>query len=163
MTPQLQPVSLTSFPHLYSCLPTARSISRTLFNVFDYLPHTSQTSFDPISVHVPLKIKQKIWEGRFIKLSILPKSARDLAEDELHGQIQIRNGTIGAWLKTSLAHSCSSRSKRQRSLFSWALWWKYTALERGDLLTTCETYVCHFYLIHVVFKNILFNDWLLWL
>lgn len=59
--------------------------SQDLFNVFDYQPHTSQSSFDPISVHISLKIKQKTWESRFFKLSILPKSARDLAKDKSHG------------------------------------------------------------------------------
>ena len=33
--------------------------------------------FDPIGYNIPQKLKQKIWEGRFIDLSLLLKSARE--------------------------------------------------------------------------------------
>lgn len=85
---------LTSFPPHYSRLLISRLLPQGPPNVVDYQPHTSESSFDTISVHVPSKIKQKIWKGKFIGLYILLKFAWDLAEDELHGQIQIRNGTM---------------------------------------------------------------------
>jgi len=36
--------------------------------------------FDPVSAHIPLRIKEKIWKGEFIQLSILLKFARDLVQ-----------------------------------------------------------------------------------
>ena len=33
--------------------------------------------FDPIGYHIPQKLKGQIWEGRFIDLSLLLKSARE--------------------------------------------------------------------------------------
>ena len=33
--------------------------------------------FDPIGYHIPQKLKEQIWEGRFIDLSLLLKSARE--------------------------------------------------------------------------------------
>lgn len=65
------------------------------FNISDYQPPHTPSSIDPISAHVPLKVKQKIWEGKFVDLSILLKSARELSDHlETQGQIQIRNGTM---------------------------------------------------------------------
>lgn len=57
------------------------------FNEVDYQPSQATSSFDTNTAHVPTKIKQKIWEGKFTELSVLLKSARE-------GQIQIRNGAM---------------------------------------------------------------------
>ncbi len=37
--------------------------------------------FDPVASHIPQKIKDKIWKGEYINLSIILRSARDLAYD----------------------------------------------------------------------------------
>lgn len=56
-----------------------------------YTPSTS----DPVSAHVPMKIKEKIWAGEYIDLAIFLKSARDMAtETELNGDIAIKGGQL---------------------------------------------------------------------
>jgi len=52
--------------------------------------------FDPISVHIPSKIKEKIWSGEFLDLGILLKSHRDLAMDymPLDGDLSIKGGML---------------------------------------------------------------------
>lgn len=50
---------------------------------------------DPISAHIPTKIKDKIWNGEFIDLNMLLKSAKDLAnESNIHGNLAIRGGVL---------------------------------------------------------------------
>ena len=47
--------------------------------------------FDPIGYNIPQKLKQKIWEGRFIDLSLLLKSVRELnMADESAGDLIIK-------------------------------------------------------------------------
>lgn len=61
----------------------------------DYLPPTTPSYTDPLSAHVPLTLKQKIWQGKFIDISVLVKSARELLDhNESQGEIQIKNGRM---------------------------------------------------------------------
>ena len=65
------------------------------FDIQEYQPCVTTSTFDPISSHVPQKMKIKIWEDQFIDLSLLLKSARELVDHvDTQGQIQIRNGTM---------------------------------------------------------------------
>jgi hypothetical protein len=41
-------------------------------------PEKILSVFEPISAHIPVKIKEKIWNGEFIEWSVLLKSNRDL-------------------------------------------------------------------------------------
>jgi hypothetical protein len=38
--------------------------------------------FDPISSHIPLKLKEKAWKGDFIDFHLLLKSARELVNEQ---------------------------------------------------------------------------------
>lgn len=49
-----------------------------LFDISDYQPVQTVTTFDSLGGHIPLKLKQKIWEGKFIDLALLLKSAIEL-------------------------------------------------------------------------------------
>ena len=74
------------------------------FYVQDFQPPTITSIFDRISAHVPQQLKTKIWQGQFIDLSVLLKSARELNElADMQGQIQIRNGTM--WLVKQKSNS----------------------------------------------------------
>ena len=56
-------------------------------------PSDSSSVFDPISSHIPVKIKEKIWKGEFIDLNLLLKSAKDLVnEPSLEGELAIKGG-----------------------------------------------------------------------
>lgn len=63
------------------------------FNLSDFTPVPEVSCFDNVGHHVPLKLKQKIWEGQFIALSLLLKSAKEI-NNSLGGQgeIKIRDG-----------------------------------------------------------------------
>ena len=51
--------------------------------------------FDPISSHIPVKIKERVWAGEFIDLNLLLNSARDLAdESHLEGDLTVRGGVL---------------------------------------------------------------------
>ncbi|XP_056014183.1 uncharacterized protein LOC130052644 [Ostrea edulis] len=58
------------------------------------LPCQITSTCDDIGSHVPLKLKQKIWEGGFIDLSVLLKSATELEQFESHGDLQLVNGKL---------------------------------------------------------------------
>ena len=45
------------------------------------MPTFTPSFTDPISAHIPLKIKEKIWAGEYIDLYVLLKSVRELATD----------------------------------------------------------------------------------
>jgi hypothetical protein len=50
---------------------------------------------DPISAHIPLKMKEKIWAGEYIDLYVLLKSVRELATDsQLSGDLSIKGGQL---------------------------------------------------------------------
>jgi len=58
-------------------------------------PNYTTSVFDPISEHIPQKIKEKIWAGEYVDLSLLLKSAKDLfSESHLTGNLQINGGQI---------------------------------------------------------------------
>lgn len=66
-----------------------------LFEISDYQPVQTITTFDPLGSHIPHKLKQKIWEGKFIDLALLLKSAIELANEiESKGELQIRDGKM---------------------------------------------------------------------
>jgi len=49
--------------------------------------------FDPISSHIPVKIKEKIWKGEFIDLNLFLKSAKDLVDEpSLESELAIKGG-----------------------------------------------------------------------
>lgn len=66
-----------------------------LFDISDYQPVQTVTTFDSLGGHIPLKLKQKIWEGKFIDLALLLKSAIELDNEiESKGELQIRDGKM---------------------------------------------------------------------
>jgi hypothetical protein len=38
---------------------------------------------DPVSAHIPIKVKEKIWRGEYIHFGVLLKSAKELAPDSM--------------------------------------------------------------------------------
>ncbi|XP_052076053.1 uncharacterized protein LOC127714117 [Mytilus californianus] len=61
----------------------------------DQSPPYISSVFDPISSHIPVKIKEKIWNGEFIDLNILLKSTRDLVnEQNLEGELVVKGGVL---------------------------------------------------------------------
>ena len=51
--------------------------------------------FDPIGYHIPQKLKEQIWEGRFINLSFFFKSTRKLnMGDASAGDLTIKGGKL---------------------------------------------------------------------
>jgi len=68
--------------------------------------------FDPIGYHIPQKLKEQIWEGRFIDLSLLLKSARELnMADESAGDLIIKGGKLAV-----------ERKVQQKSIYNINLW-----------------------------------------
>ena len=56
-------------------------------------PSNISSFFYPISSHIPVKIKDKIWKGEFIDLNLFLKSAKDLVNDpSLEGELAIKGG-----------------------------------------------------------------------
>ena len=54
--------------------------------------------FDSVSAHIPLKIKEKIWGGEYIEMSLLLKSAKDLVSDtQLNGELAIKWGSVDSF------------------------------------------------------------------
>ncbi|XP_062609590.1 uncharacterized protein LOC134271400, partial [Saccostrea cucullata] len=64
-------------------------------NLSDFTPVPELCCFDNVGQHIPLKLKQKIWDGQFIELGLLLKSAKEI-NDSLGGQgeIKIRDGKL---------------------------------------------------------------------
>ncbi|XP_076079815.1 uncharacterized protein LOC143049927 [Mytilus galloprovincialis] len=61
----------------------------------DQSPSYISSVFDPISSHIPVKIKEKIWNGEFIDLNVLLKSTRDLVnEQNLEGELVVKGGVL---------------------------------------------------------------------
>jgi len=59
------------------------------------MPTFTPSFTDPISAHIPLKIKEKIWAGEYIDLYVLLKSVRELATDsQLSGDLSIKGGQL---------------------------------------------------------------------
>lgn len=58
-------------------------------------PSYTTSVCDPVCAHIPVKLKEKIWAGQFIDLSILLKSAQDLAADaQQGGDLVIKGGQL---------------------------------------------------------------------
>lgn len=75
--------------------PPAVDFAGPNFSVAEYQPSVINSYFDPVSFHVPEKLKNQIWEGKFIDISLLLRSARELdGHLETQGQIEIRNGVM---------------------------------------------------------------------
>ncbi|CAC5425182.1 unnamed protein product [Mytilus coruscus] len=61
----------------------------------DQSPSHIASVFDPISSHIPVKIKEKIWNDEFIDLNILLKSTRDLVNvQNLDGELAVKGGVL---------------------------------------------------------------------
>lgn len=69
----------------------------------DYTPSIQASVHDTVGEHVPLNIKNKIWDNKFIDLSILLKSQRELTE-EGEGDIKCRNGRLCIEKRSSPTH-----------------------------------------------------------
>jgi hypothetical protein len=51
--------------------------------------------FDPISSHIPLKLKEKAWKEDFIDFHLLLKSARELANEQgIEGDLAVKGGSL---------------------------------------------------------------------
>jgi hypothetical protein len=46
-------------------------------------PDSAVGMHDPVSAHIPLKVKEKIWRGEYIHFGVLLKSAKELAPDSM--------------------------------------------------------------------------------
>ena len=58
-------------------------------------PSLNISMFDEIGGHVPEKLKEKIWDGKFIDLSLLLKSARDLDDSfQNGGELKMKDGKL---------------------------------------------------------------------
>ena len=72
------------------------------------MPTFTPSFIDPISAHIPLKIKENIWAGEYIDLYVLLKSVRELATDsQLSGDLSIKGG--------QLSHTAKNRSNFQHT------------------------------------------------
>ncbi|CAC5414621.1 unnamed protein product [Mytilus coruscus] len=61
----------------------------------DQFPSHIASVFDPISSHIPVKFKEKIWKDEFIDLNILLKSTRDLVnEQNLEAELAVKGGVL---------------------------------------------------------------------
>ena len=66
----------------------------------DVNPEKMSSSFEPISAHIPLKLKDKAWNGEFIDLSLLLKSAWELVnESSLESDLAIKGGVLAVLSK----------------------------------------------------------------
>ena len=58
--------------------------------------------FDPISSHIPLKLKEKAWKGDFIDFHLLLKSARELVNEQgIECDLAVKGGSLAVVNKTS--------------------------------------------------------------
>jgi hypothetical protein len=59
------------------------------------LPVCTPIMLDPVSEHIPFKIKEKHWAGKYVDMSILLKSATDLVSDShLNGDLTVKGGQL---------------------------------------------------------------------
>ena len=59
--------------------------------------------FDPISSNIPLKLKEKIWNGEFVELNLMLKSNQTLLNElSTVGNLAVKEGSL------SVVHSNSS-------------------------------------------------------
>ena len=58
-------------------------------------PDSTVGMLDPVSTHIPLKVKEKNWRGEYTHFGVLLKSAKELASDSiLDGNLVLKGGTI---------------------------------------------------------------------
>ena len=58
-------------------------------------PEAITSIYDPISSHIPIKMKEKAWRGEFTYLNLLLKSARELVNDNnVQGDITLRGNSL---------------------------------------------------------------------
>ena len=58
-------------------------------------PSYTTSMYDPVGANIPLKIKEKIWAGEYIELSLLLKSAKDLIHDpQYNGDLAVKGGQL---------------------------------------------------------------------
>jgi hypothetical protein len=54
-------------------------------------PASRPSMFDSVSAHIPLKIKEKVWAGEYIDMSLMLKSGKDLVYDsQLNGELAVK-------------------------------------------------------------------------
>jgi hypothetical protein len=57
--------------------------------------------FDSVSSHIPLKIKEKVWAGEYIDMSLMLKSGKDLVYvSQLNGELAVKYRLICLNCKT---------------------------------------------------------------
>ena len=71
------------------------------FNAIDHrlqevqYPEKISSAFEPISAHIPVKIKERNWNGEFIELGVLLISKWDLVnESNLDGELSVKGGVL---------------------------------------------------------------------
>lgn len=84
--------------------PTIPSLSNSLIReycssdaspIVNNSPVAIASVYDPISSHIPIKMKEKAWRGEFMDLDLLLKSARELAIDNnVQGDITLRGNSL---------------------------------------------------------------------
>ena len=58
-------------------------------------PVCTLSMLDPVGGHIPVKIKEKIWAGKYVDMNILLKSAKDLVSDShLNGDLTVKGGQL---------------------------------------------------------------------
>ena len=56
-------------------------------------PASQPSMLDSVSAHIPLKIKEKVWAGEYIYMSLMLKSGKDLVYDsQLNGELAVKRG-----------------------------------------------------------------------
>lgn len=78
-------------------LPSGSSCSFQISDVNQVheIPDPTPGMHDPVSGHIPQKIKDKIWRGEYIHFGLLLKSAKELAVDPmLDGDLVLKGGTL---------------------------------------------------------------------
>lgn len=65
---------------------------------FCIIPSQTVKFLDSLGAHIPNSLKNKIWEGKFIDLSLLVETACELHDDEAQGDIlRLRTGIYVSW------------------------------------------------------------------
>ena len=58
-------------------------------------PVCTPSMLDPVSGHIPVKIKEQIWAEEYVDMNILLKSAKDLVSDShLNGDLTVKGSQL---------------------------------------------------------------------
>lgn len=57
-------------------------------------PDKTESIFDSVSTHTPMKIKERVWAGEFIEFALLLKSAREIDNEITGGELTVREGQL---------------------------------------------------------------------